>query len=76
MQTPIVIIELRDNTVEALYSNADLSFIIVHRNPETDRTTINGPYTPTIHKADLAKLCAELNLPPEILTANPTQPYL
>lgn len=70
MSNPIVIIEIRNNVPDAIYTNADLSFIIV----DQDNGAIHGPYSPTLRTPDLSKALDGIVLPDNLLTATP-QPY-
>jgi hypothetical protein len=48
MPHPIVIIELVNNKFEDLYSNSELSYLLVNRNERFgEAITISGPHEPT-----------------------------
>jgi hypothetical protein len=75
MPRPTVIIELFENTFEALYSNTDLAFIIVNRTENQNETTISGPHAPTLEKSDLSGVIDGVQIPHKILSAPADQPY-
>ena len=84
MPHPTVIIELRENAFEALYSNIELSFIIVnHDDDDVDdddddndnESKITGPYAPTLEKPDLSHVVKGVHIPPEILAEPAREPY-
>lgn len=79
MPHPTVIIELRENAFEALYSNIELSFIIVNHdddnNDDDDESKITGPYAPTLEKPDLSNVVKGVHIPPEILAEPAREPY-
>jgi hypothetical protein len=70
MSKTTVIIEIRNNVPEAIYSNADVSFVIV----DQDNGAIHGPYSPTLQTPDLSRAVNGLAIPDNLLTAVP-QPY-
>ena len=73
MPRPTIIIELIENTFEALYSNTDLSFIIVNRTE--NEANISGPYAPTLQKFDLSGVIEGVQIPKKLLTAPASQPF-
>jgi hypothetical protein len=75
MPRPTVIIELFENTFEALYSNTDLSFIIVNRTENQEETTISGPHAPTLKKHDLSGVIDSVQIPHKLLAAYTDEPY-
>ena len=75
MPRPTIIIELFENNFEALYSNTDLSFIIVNRTENQNETTISGPHTPTLEKSDLSGVIDGVQIPQKLLTAPSSQPF-
>ena len=75
MSHPTVVIELFENNFEALYSNTDLSFIVVNRTESQDETTISGPHAPTLEKSDLGGVIEGVQIPQKLLTAPDSQPF-
>lgn len=75
MLHPIVIIELVDNKFEGLYSNSELSFIIVNRCDDEESFTISGPYKPTLEKADLTRVIDGVTTLSEILDQRAEKPF-
>jgi hypothetical protein len=63
----IVIIELINNKFEALYSDSELSFILVNHTKHAEEMTISGPHEPTLPKADLAKVIDGVTILNQIL---------
>jgi hypothetical protein len=58
MSQPIIILEIQGGNLDAVYSNADIRFILIDRdNAGTGQPTVTGPFSPTLVKADLAKVC-------------------
>lgn len=70
MSHPIVVIELHNNEFEALYSNSELTFILVNRAENDDDITISGPYASTVPKADLSKVIDGVTIMNDILYRN------
>lgn len=73
MPHPIIIIELSKNKFEALYSNFELSFILVNRK-EPD-VTIAGPYTPTVATHDLSKVIDGITILHDVLDQRGEEPF-
>ena len=75
MSHPTIIIELFENNFEALYSNTELSFLIVNRTEDEDETRISGPYAPTLEKSDLAGVIDGVKIPATLLNTPADEPY-
>jgi len=60
MSQPTIIIEIQNGKFDAVYSDADIHFILIDRdNAGSGRPTVNGPFSPTLVKADLSKVCSD-----------------
>ena len=55
MSHPIVIIEIVDKKFETIYSNSELSFIIVSRSEDQRTVTVSGPFKPNL-ETDLTRV--------------------
>lgn len=76
MPHPIIIIELSKNKFEALYSNFELSFILVNRKDDNnDDVTIAGPYTPTVATHDLSKVIDGITILHDVLDRRGEEPF-
>jgi hypothetical protein len=75
MSHPTVIIELFENNFEALYSNFDLSFVIVNRTEDQDATTISGPHAPTLETSRLSHVIDGVNIPLDLLGQRSKGPF-
>lgn len=75
MPHPTIIIELFENKFEALYSNTELSFILVNRKEIDGDIAIAGPYTPTLEKADLTKVIDGVTILQSVLDQRGEEPY-
>jgi hypothetical protein len=75
MSRPTIVIELFENNLEALYSNAELSFVIVNRTDDPDETTISGPHAPTLETSDLTGVIDGVKIPHHLLAQHAEKPY-
>ena len=75
MSHPTVVIELFENNFEALYSNYELSFVIINRSEDQDATTISGPHAPTLETSRLSEVIDGVDIPPDLLTQRPKGPF-
>lgn len=56
MSQPTIIIEIQGGKLDAVYSNADIRFVLIDRdNAGTGQPTITGPFTSTLVMTDLSK---------------------
>jgi hypothetical protein len=70
-----VVIELFENNFEALYSNCELSFVIINRTEDDGETTISGPHAPTLETSRLSEVIDGVNIPLDLLTQRATAPF-
>ena len=75
MSHPTVVIELFENNFEAVYSNCELSFVIVNRSEDQDATTISGPHAPTLETSRLSKVIDGVDIPLTLLGERPKGPF-
>jgi len=76
MPHPIIIIELSKNKFEALYSNFELSFILVNRKDDNNNdVTIAGPYTPTVAIHNLSKVIDGITILHDVLDRRGEEPF-
>jgi len=75
MSHPTVVIELFENNFEALYSNCELSFVIINRTEDQDATTISGPHAPTLETSRLSHVIDGVNIPLDLLSQRPKGPF-
>jgi hypothetical protein len=75
MPHPVIVIELFENKFEALYSNSELSFILVNRTEVEGDITISGPHAPTLEKADLTKVVDGVTILQSVLDQRGEAPF-
>jgi len=67
MSQPAIIIETRNGKLDLIYSNTDISFLVIERDTTAPDATITCEhFKPTLVKADLGKLYPD---EPEIVAA-------
>ena len=60
MSQPTIIIEIQSGKLDAVYSNADIRFVLIDRdNAGTGQPTVTGPFIPTLVTTDLNKACPD-----------------
>jgi hypothetical protein len=75
MPTPIIVIELFNNSFEALYSNTDVSFVIVNRSDDDNLAGISGPYAATLETNNLTDVIDRFKIPDSYLSTPGKQPF-
>jgi|SRR5579859_774403 len=75
MAHPTVIIELLKDKFEALYSNKELSIVIVNRTEDEDTVEISGPYAPTLETPNLASVIEGVEIPDHFLAIPAKDPF-
>lgn len=75
MAQPSLVIETINGKLDVIYSNTDISFLIINRDPATAESTITYEhFKPTLVKADLSKLYPDESGIAAALTTNSDPP--